>query len=690
MAPVDQVNPLLRVVMFSGGRGSASISRALIKNPNIQLTNIINAYDDGLSTGRLRFFLPGFLGPSDVRKNITTLMPIRDRELRSLRTLLEYRFPTDQAQEKLERVLISMRDAEELEGEELRGHWLALSMGRVAAIRRQLTAFLDLYQRRKAAGTTLDLRDASLGNLLMTGEYLLQGESFNAMIESFSQFCESRGRVLNVTEGENLFLVALKEDGTLLESEAQVVGPQNRARIKGLYLIPEPMSRSDAERLRGLPMQERERELESRQVAVKVGEEARAALAQADVIIYAPGTQNSSLLPSYLTVGVAEAIAANTAAKKIFVSNIREDHEIPEATANALVESCVRYQNRRGELSHPSQRYITDIFAHRDISNVERQRERDTARVYFNFDEWTDSDIRVVESDWEQSFEPGIHIGDRIATEVMRVAREVKPGLPRFHYSLSIIVPVWNEENRISATLHGLRKLDLSHLDLSWEIVVVDGGSTDRTVEQARASSGVKVHRLPAGRFGKGAAIRYGLERTVSDLVVIFPGDDEYPAEGVRRVLEPILSGICDATLGARNLRPHSDHESLRYIYHGKPRLHLFSLVGGRLLSFVAVALYSRFISDPLTSLRAFRSSDIRGLAPDADGFNYDQAVLGELLRRDIIVLEVPVAFHPRTRAEGKKIRNADGLRALATLVATRFRASAVPTRRAGSAPNPP
>jgi 2-phospho-L-lactate transferase/gluconeogenesis factor (CofD/UPF0052 family) len=686
VAPIDQASPLLRVVMFSGGRGSASISRALIKNPDIQLTNIINAYDDGLSTGRLRFFLPGFLGPSDVRKNITTLMPIRDRELRSLRALLEYRFPMDQAQEKLERVLLSMRDAEEVEGEDLRVHWLALSMGRVAVIRRQLTAFLDLYQRRKGSGATLDLRDASLGNLLMTGEYLIQGQSFNAMIESFAQFCESRGRVLNVTEGENLFLVALKEDGTLLESEAQVVGPQNRARIKGLYLIPEPMSPSDAERLRGLPMQQRERELESRHVAVKLGEEARGALAQADVIIYAPGTQNSSLLPSYLTVGVGEAIAGNTAAKKIFVSNIREDHEIPEATANALVESCVRYLNRRGDLSHPSQRYITDLFAHRDISNVERQRERDTARVYFNFDEWTDSDIRVVESDWEQSLDPGIHIGDRIATEVMRVAREVKPDLPRFHYSLSIIVPVWNEENRISATLHGLRKLDLSDLDLSWEIVVVDGGSTDRTVEQARASSGVKVHRLPAGRFGKGAAIRYGLERTVSDLVVIFPGDDEYPAEGVRRVLEPILSGICDATLGARNLRPYSNIQSLKHIYQGKLGLRLSSLLGGRLLSVVAVGLYGRFISDPLTSLRAFRGRDVRGLAPQADGFDYDQAVLGELPRRDIIVLEVPVGFRPRTRAEGKKIRTTDGLRALATLVATRFRPQAA--LRSGSAPS--
>jgi hypothetical protein len=125
----------------------------------------------------------------------------------------------------------------------------------------------------------------------------------------------------------------------------------------------------------------------------------------------------------------------------------------------------------------------------------------------------------------------------------------------------------------------------------------------------------------------------------------------------------------------------------LSYIYHGKRRLRLSSLVGGRLLSFVAVALYSRFISDPLTSLRAFRGADIRGLASQADGFNYDQAVLGELLRKDIIVLEVPVGFRPRTRAEGKKIRTADGLRALATLIATRFRSQSKPERRSGVAP---
>src|SRR6202040_4192926 len=65
----------LNVVLFSGGSGTQSITEAFLKHPQIALTILINAYDDGHSTGRLRRFIPGMLGPSDVRKNINRLMP---------------------------------------------------------------------------------------------------------------------------------------------------------------------------------------------------------------------------------------------------------------------------------------------------------------------------------------------------------------------------------------------------------------------------------------------------------------------------------------------------------------------------------------------------------------------------------------------------------------------------------------
>src|SRR4029077_1699099 len=81
--------------MFSGGRGTSSITEALMKHDQIALTLLVNTYDDGLSTGALRRFVPGMLGPSDVRKNIARLIDPTDGADRACKVLLEYRFPDD-------------------------------------------------------------------------------------------------------------------------------------------------------------------------------------------------------------------------------------------------------------------------------------------------------------------------------------------------------------------------------------------------------------------------------------------------------------------------------------------------------------------------------------------------------------------------------------------------------------------
>src|ERR1700687_2465435 len=83
----------LNVVLFSGGSGTGTICSALLRQPQLALTIIINAYDDGHSTGRLRRFIPGMLGPSDVRKNINRMMPRTQERHEALLSLSEHRLP---------------------------------------------------------------------------------------------------------------------------------------------------------------------------------------------------------------------------------------------------------------------------------------------------------------------------------------------------------------------------------------------------------------------------------------------------------------------------------------------------------------------------------------------------------------------------------------------------------------------
>ena len=91
-APGPAPDPRLHVVLFSGGRGAHSICEAMLRYPRIALTILINAYDDGHSTGRIRRFIPGMLGPSDVRKNLDRLMPTGEC-YRALRFVCDYRLP---------------------------------------------------------------------------------------------------------------------------------------------------------------------------------------------------------------------------------------------------------------------------------------------------------------------------------------------------------------------------------------------------------------------------------------------------------------------------------------------------------------------------------------------------------------------------------------------------------------------
>ena len=69
----------VRVVLFSGGRGSGALTRQLVKLPNVSLTVAINGYDDGASTGEIRRFLGDALGPSDFRKNASRIATERSR-----------------------------------------------------------------------------------------------------------------------------------------------------------------------------------------------------------------------------------------------------------------------------------------------------------------------------------------------------------------------------------------------------------------------------------------------------------------------------------------------------------------------------------------------------------------------------------------------------------------------------------
>lgn len=657
-APRTRIN----VVLFSGGSGTQSITQALLQHPQISLRILINAYDDGHSTGRLRRFLPGMLGPSDVRKNLNRLMPVRERSQQALRTISDYRLPVGISRTDAHRTIAAMLAGDYAAlPEKLRSAFDLLMVGQLRSLCSYLHTFLE-YEHGRPSGRCFDFTDCAIGNLLFAGCYLSEGQDFNRAIEVFSRFHEvDPGVLLNITMGENLFLIAEKESGAMLLNEADIVASQDTARISSLYLIDETTYRTHVENCPE-PPDGWAALFRAAHTVPRINPAARLALEEADVIVYGPGTQHSSLFPSYMTRGVAETIAANRTADKIFVGNIFRDFDIQTDDANDLAHKLVDALSRKGEIRVE----WLDVVSHFFVQRAEDNSLSMAKYVPFNESSFSFPLETVKARDWES--QAGRHSGGYVLDELQQIVQSrIDVELEQIQHMVSVIIPVLNEERTIEEVLKSVSALDFAPLGLSKEIILADGGSTDRSVEIARAIRGVRVCQLPRV-LGRGAAMRHGFSKARGNIIVFFPGDNEYRAEDLYHVVDSLTRSSMRAVFGTRAVKCTDLSQRLHQIYHNNWRLYLTSKYGGILLSILTLILYNRYVTDVLTSVKAFDARLLRSLELKSNGVDLDIEIVARLSQRQEYMFEIPVDYRPRSREQGKKLTAIDGLKAILAL----------------------
>jgi glycosyltransferase involved in cell wall biosynthesis len=224
---------------------------------------------------------------------------------------------------------------------------------------------------------------------------------------------------------------------------------------------------------------------------------------------------------------------------------------------------------------------------------------------------------------------------------------------------LSIIVPVFNERRTVRAVIDRLLAVDLP---LRREIAVVDDGSTDGTQEelQRAVEMGVEFILVQAGRNeGKGAAIRKGLERVRGSIIAIQDADLELDPAQIAALVEPIVRGDAQVVYGSRFMNGTKAPWKTR--------------AANRALTGVTNVLYGSSLTDMETCYKLMRTDIARSLDLRANRFEIEPEITARLLRRGHRILELPVHFEPRSRAQGKKIRWHDGVQAVRTLVRERF-----------------
>ncbi|MFC2064929.1 glycosyltransferase family 2 protein [Chloroflexota bacterium] len=223
---------------------------------------------------------------------------------------------------------------------------------------------------------------------------------------------------------------------------------------------------------------------------------------------------------------------------------------------------------------------------------------------------------------------------------------------------LSVIIPVFNEIKTIAEIIRRVKDTGLVY-----EIIVIDDGSTDGTVEFLRECSTQENFLLIEHdkNYGKGRAIRTGLQSVKGDVILIQDADLEYDPREYPKLLKPLEENICDIVYGSRFLG-------------GARRPILFwNMVANKLLTLTTNILYNNIISDMETGYKVFRKSVIEDLELHARRFDFEPEFTAKILKKKKRIYEVPISFNPRDYSEGKKIKMSDAFQAMWTLIKYRF-----------------
>jgi dolichol-phosphate mannosyltransferase len=230
-------------------------------------------------------------------------------------------------------------------------------------------------------------------------------------------------------------------------------------------------------------------------------------------------------------------------------------------------------------------------------------------------------------------------------------------------WRLSVLMPVYNEEGTVAQIIQ-----DVLAVPLELELIVVDDGSTDLTASILKALPADPGDRLKIifapKNAGKGAAIRIALSHASGDVVVVQDADREYDPMDFVPMIERIQAGA--AVVYGTRLSP----EALRLNQEGE---HDKFYLARRLLPILTNVLYGTSITDEATCYKMFRRDIILSIPLRCERFDFCAEATAKIAKRGYRIVEVPIHYHSRTAAEGKKIGWRDAKDTLWALLKFRF-----------------
>lgn len=222
--------------------------------------------------------------------------------------------------------------------------------------------------------------------------------------------------------------------------------------------------------------------------------------------------------------------------------------------------------------------------------------------------------------------------------------------------NLSVIIPVYNEENTLQESYNRLNEID----DIVTQIIIVDDCSSDSSLKIINdiKKQNTKVTVLKNSKnLGKGAALMNAQDYITTDFVVIHDADLEYFPKDLKKMYELIKKNNVDLVIGSRFIKSNKEMVYFRTYYANKFLSKVFSLI------------YRQNVTDVATCYKMMNSNYFKNIQLQEKGFSIEVELLAKYFNKNNKFLEASIDYSGRTYKEGKKIKISDGFKYLWTMI---------------------